>query len=146
MDNYENKLVPNKKISDLRPGDKNVDVKIILVNRGTQRKLKSDVKITQFQVSDQSGSILCNFFDETGSGLSEGDILFLKTAYASIFKNQMILYTSKPGYGQVIKLGEFFMTFSDTPNMSLIPWKKERDDKTGQEKFVIDEEELQQPV
>lgn len=128
---------PNKKISDLKPGDKNLDMKVILVNLISRNSIKKDFRITQFLVADPSGSIFCNFFDDTGDNLNEGDIIFLKTSYASIFKNNLILYASKPGIGQVIKMGEFFMSFSEIPNMSLVPWRKERDEK-GLDIYVLD--------
>ncbi len=117
MENMQ--FVPNKKICDLNPGDKNIDIKIILLQLISKNKLKNDLKITQYLVADNSGSILCNFFDDVGDSFNEGDILFLKSAYATKFKNNLILYTSKPGMGRIFKLGEFFMTFTETPNMSL---------------------------
>ncbi len=131
-------LVPNKKVSDIKPGDKNIDIKLILVNLRERNLLKKDLKITQFHVADHSGSIFCNFFDDVGDILNEGDIIFLKGAYASIFKNNLILYTSKPGMGQIIKFGEFFMNYSEIPNISLVRWKKEKDEKTGLDIFVLD--------
>lgn len=136
--NPEANLVPNKRVCDLKPGDKNIEIKVILITQISRNKLKSDTKITQFLVADNTGSILCNFFDETGDLLNEGDIIFLKGAYASIFKGKLILYASKLGSGQVIKVGEFFMTFSETPNLSSLMWKKERDEKTGLDVFVVD--------
>ncbi len=112
-------FISNKKIADIKPGDKNIDIKIILLQFISKNKLKNDQKITQYLVADNSGSIFCNFFDDVGDFLNEGDILFLKTAYATKFKNTLILYTSKPGMGKVYKLGEFFMTFNENPNMSM---------------------------
>ncbi len=114
-----NQFISNKKIIDINPGDKNIDIKVILIQFISKNRLKNDLQITQYLVADQSGSILCNFFEDVGDVINEGDILFLKTAYATKFKNTLILYTSKPGMGRVFKLGEFFMTFSETPNMSL---------------------------
>ncbi len=85
---------PNKNICELNPGDKNLDLKVMLIHQATKNKLK-DTKLTQFLAADQTGSILCNFFDEWGDKVKEGDILFLKTAYVSVYKNNMILYTSR---------------------------------------------------
>jgi hypothetical protein len=126
----------NKRICDIKPFDKNLDMQVILISLVSKNKLKNESKITQFLVGDNSGSILCNFFDETGDKLNEGDIIFLKGSYASIFKNKLILYTGKPGFGQVIKIGEFFMTFSELPNLSNILWRKDKDPRTGYEIFV----------
>lgn len=134
--NTEQNLVPNMSIGNIKPGDKNLDLQVILISHVSKNKLKSDSTITQFLVGDQSGSILCNFFDKTGDVLNEGDIIFLKCCYASIFKNKLILYTGKPGFGQVIKLGEFFMPYSEEPNLSNTFWNKEKDEKTGYDIFV----------
>jgi hypothetical protein len=133
----DGEYISNKKISDLRPFDKNIDIKVILLQLISRSKLKSEVKITTFLVADHSGSIHCNFFEDVGDILSEGDIIFIKSGYATIFKNNLILYTSKPGLGQIIKIGEYFMTFSEIPNMSVVPWRKEKDER-GNEIYVID--------
>jgi hypothetical protein len=133
----EGEYISNKKIIDIKPYDKNIDIKIIMLQLISKNKLKNEVTITQFQVADYSGSIYCNFFDDVGDRLNEGDILFLKSAYATIFKNNLILYTSKPGLGQIIKIGEYFMIFTEIPNMSLVPWRKEKDER-GNEIYVVD--------
>lgn len=87
-------LKTNKTICELNPGDKNLDLKIMLIHQATKNKLK-ETKLTQFLAADQTGSILCNFFDEWGDKVKEGDILFLKSAYVSVYKNNMILYSSR---------------------------------------------------
>ena len=79
----------------MKPYDKNVDLKVILIQQTIKNRLKSDSKLTQFLVGDNSGSILCNFFDEWGDRVKEGDIVFLKGGYVSVYKNQMVLYTSR---------------------------------------------------
>jgi hypothetical protein len=133
----EGEFIPNRKISELKPYDKNIDVKIILLQLMTRSKLKSDVKMTQFLVADPSGSILCNFFEDVGDALNEGDIIFIKSGYATLFKNNLVLYTPKPGNGQIVKMGEYFMHFNEIPKMSDLLWRKDKDER-GQEIFVID--------
>jgi len=118
--NSDFNFVSNKRVSDIKAGDKNIEIKVIVISQISRNKLKSDTKITQFLVADNYGSILCNFFDETGDKLNEGDIIFLKGSYASLFKNRLILYSSKLGFGQVFKIGEFFMTYNENPYMSEI--------------------------
>ncbi len=128
--------ITNKRIIDIKPGDKNLDIQLILLGLTHRGKLKNESKLTQFLVADNSGSILCNFFDDVGDLLDEGDIIYLKCCYASMFKEKMILYCGRPGYGQVVKLGSFFMTHSDFPNMSEIAWRKYIDERTGQEIYI----------
>lgn len=132
-------LIPNKRIIELKPGDKNLDLCFILVQLKSRNKLKNDLKITQFLVADESGSILCNFFDDVGLKLQEGDIIFLKGCYASVFKGHLILYASRPGYGQVIKMGEFFMIYNDSINLSERNWLEIEDEKTGMKSFRLEE-------
>lgn len=91
MDN----LKPNKTIFQLKPHDKNLDLKVMLIEQKFRNRLKGEMKLTQFLAADTTGSILCNFFDEFGDRVKEGDILFLKGAYVSVFQNQLILYTNR---------------------------------------------------
>ena len=117
--NPDNQMVQlEKKIIDIHPGDKNIDLIVILISYITKTKLKNDKQITQYQVGDDTGSILCNFYDDVGDKITEGDILILKGSYATIFKNHLVLYTAKPGFGSITKINEFFMTFSEYPNLS----------------------------
>ena len=102
----------NKKIIDIQPGDKGIDIIIILIEYLNKTTIKNGSHITQYLVGDDTGCIQCNFYDEIG------DILFLSGAYASIFKQHLILYTAKYGLGKIIKLNEFFMIFSKIPNLS----------------------------
>jgi len=134
----EYNLTTNKRVAEIKPGDKNLDIRIMILAQISKNTLKNEQKIRQFLVADSSGSIYCNFFDEVGENMNEGDVIFLKNAYASVFKNNLILYANKPGYGQVVKLGEYFMTFNEIPNLSLASWRKEVDDKTGLITYVLE--------
>ena len=117
--NLDNQMVQReKKVIDIHPGDKNIDLVVILITYITKTKLKNDKQITQYQVGDDTGSILCNFYDDVGDKINEGDILILKGSYATVFKNHLVLYTAKPGFGSITKINEFFMTFSEYPNLS----------------------------
>lgn len=127
----------NKKIIDLIPGDKNLDIKLILINFNSRNKIQ-DTVISQFIAADHSASIWINIYGEPGLNLKEGDIIFLKGAYTSLFKDNMILYTAKPGFGKLIKLGEFFMQFNDSLNLSLFSWKKEKSEKTNLDVYILE--------
>ena len=117
--NLDNQMVQReKKVIDIHPGDKNIDLVVILITYITKTKLTNDKQITQYQVGDDTGSILCNFYDDVGDKINEGDILILKGSYATVFKNHLVLYTAKPGFGSITKINEFFMTFSEYPNLS----------------------------
>lgn len=124
----------NKKMIDVRPGDKNIDILVILIQQMSKNKLKNDKQITQFLVADDTGSILCNFYDSIGDIINEGDIILLTGAYASVFKNHLILYSGKSGFGRIIKVDEYFMTFSDTPNLSEVLYK-DKDEQERNQKY-----------
>ena len=113
-----NNLKANKKVVEIKNGDKNIDIKVILIKFIASNNLKNGNKITTFLVGDESGSIHCNFFDNVSNYIKEGDILFITGAYSSLFDNHIVLYQPKIGHGHVTKIGEFFFTFSLKPNIS----------------------------
>ena len=111
-------IKPNKKIKDIKKGDKNINIIVILIEYLSKTSVKNGKYITHYLIADETGSIQCNFFDEIGDKIQEGDILYITGAYASLFKHHLVLYNAKPGFGQVGKIDEFFMSFSKTPNLS----------------------------
>ena len=115
-----NNFKENKKVVEIKNGDKNIDIKVILIKFIRSNNLKSGGKITTFLVGDESGSIYCNFYDNVSNFIKEGDILYITGAYSSLFENQIVLYQPKIGYGHVTKIGEFFFSFSLKPNISEI--------------------------
>lgn len=118
MNNQTENGEPMKKIKDIIKGEKNIEIIVILIKFVTKTTTKNEQKISQFLVGDETGCIQCNFFDETGSKLTEGDIIHLKGAYATTFKTHLVLYSPKQGRGFIEKIGEFFQIFSLTPNLS----------------------------
>jgi hypothetical protein len=43
-----NQFISNKKIIDINPGDKNIDIKVILIQFISKNRLKNDLQITQY--------------------------------------------------------------------------------------------------
>ena len=125
-----------KSIVQLVPNDKNLNLTFLLVEKKHPVRLKRDSVIYPFLVADNTGSIVCNFFDEIGEQLKESDIINVQNAYASLYKNQMSLYPAKASVGKTMKVGEFFMLFNTEPNMSSFVWKVEKDEKTGLDVFI----------
>ena len=62
-----NNLKENKKVVEIKNGDKNIDIKVIIIKFYRSNILKSGGKITTFLVGDESGSIYCNFFDNVSN-------------------------------------------------------------------------------
>jgi hypothetical protein len=68
-------------------------------------------------VADQTGKINCNFYGEVGEKLRPGDIVYLMSAFTSVYKDHMVLYQSSKG--GAYRLRDFFFVFNNSgPNMS----------------------------
>ena len=113
----EMEIKTNKKVAEIKSGDKNIDIQVILIKLLEVHKIKNGT-ITTFLVGDETGSIHCNFFDNVSQYIKEGDILYITGAYSTLFNNQIVLYQPKKDYGFVIKNDEFFFPFSLKPNIS----------------------------
>ena len=107
----------NKKVRDIKIGDKNLDIQVIVIQLIKKENIKNGC-ITTYLVGDETGSIYCNFFDNVSEYIKDGDVLYITGAYSSLFNGQIILYQPKNGYGFVKKIYEFFFLFSLEPNIS----------------------------
>ena len=116
-----NSRIEFTKISDLRPCMNKINcIFVVLEKLVLVTQTKADASIHHCFVADQSGSIHLCAWDLQGESLQQGDIIRLLGGYCSIFKNSLVLYSGK--YGQIEKIGEFMMSFSEVPNMSLMGW------------------------
>ena len=112
-------------ISSITPNDKNIEMRMILLEKLGAISLKSGDIIHQFLVADQTGSIKCNFFGEHGHQLKPGDIVYMSGIYATLYKETTLtLYTGKRS--KVYKIGEFFMSFVEEPRMSETVWERDQ--------------------
>ena len=114
----------NSTISCLLPGKKNLNLIFIVLERKKIIKIKSDQQIYVYLVADKSGSILANFFDEIGELIKEGDILYVSSAYCSLHKGQLLLYSPKLNHGTILKIDEYSLAFTETPFLSEDYWEK----------------------
>ncbi|XP_030638705.1 nucleic acid binding protein 1b [Chanos chanos] len=106
----------NTLIKDLKPGLKNVNVVFIVLEIGRVTKTKDGHEVRSCKVADKTGSITVSVWDEAGSFIQTGDIIRLTRGYASLFKGCLTLYSGRAGDLQ--KIGEFCMVFSEVPNFS----------------------------
>lgn len=107
---------PVANIKDLRPGLKNLNVLFIVLEIGKPTRTRDGHDVRSCKVADKSGSVNISIWDDLGSDLMTGDICKLTKGYAAIWKGCLTLYTGKGG--EIHKIGEFCMQFSETPNMS----------------------------
>lgn len=103
-------------IKDLRPGLKNLNIIFIVLEIGKPNRTKDGHDVRSCKVADKSGSINISVWDEAGDLLQTGDICRLTKGYASMWKGSLTLYTGKGG--DIHKIGEFCMQFTETPNWS----------------------------
>ncbi|CAK6963690.1 SOSS complex subunit B2 isoform X2 [Scomber scombrus] len=103
-------------IKDVKPGSKNLNIVFIVLEIGRVTKTKDGHEVRSCKVADKSGSIAISVWDELGSLIQAGDIIKLTRGYASIWKGCLTLYTGRGGDLQ--KIGEFCMVYSEVPNFS----------------------------
>ncbi|XP_067891762.1 SOSS complex subunit B2-like [Heterodontus francisci] len=103
-------------VKDIKPGMKNLNVIFIVLEIGRVTKTKDGHEVRSCKVADKTGSITISVWDEVGSLIQPGDIIRLTRGYASMWKNCLTLYTGRGGDLQ--KIGEFCMVYSEVPNFS----------------------------
>lgn len=103
-------------IRDLKPGMKNLSIIFIVLEIGRPNMTKEGHEVRTCKVADRSGSINVSVWDEPGTCIQQGDICKLTKGYASLWKGCLTLYTGKGG--EIQKIGEFCLPFSETPFMS----------------------------
>ncbi|XP_056611693.1 SOSS complex subunit B2 isoform X1 [Triplophysa dalaica] len=122
-------------IKDVKAGSKNLNIVFIVLEIGRVTKTKDGHEVRSCRVADKSGSIAISVWDELGTLIQPGDIIRLTRGYASIWKGSLTLYTGRGGDLQ--KIGEFCMVYSEVPNFSEpnpeLLAKAKQQNKTGKE-------------
>ncbi|XP_069589998.1 SOSS complex subunit B2 [Ranitomeya imitator] len=111
--------VPNDSyvsIKDIKTGQKNLNVIFIVLEIGRVTKTKDGHEVRSCKVADKTGSITVSVWDEIGSLIQPGDIIRLTRGYASLWKGCLTLYSGRGG--ELQKIGEFCMVYSEVPNFS----------------------------
>ncbi|KAK7119873.1 hypothetical protein R3I94_021645 [Phoxinus phoxinus] len=103
-------------VKDIKPGLKNLNVIFIVLETGRVTKTKDGHEVRTCKVADKTGSISISVWDEVGGLIQAGDIIRLTKGYASVFKGCLTLYTGRGG--ELQKIGEFCMVYSEVPNFS----------------------------
>ncbi|XP_053327635.1 SOSS complex subunit B2 [Spea bombifrons] len=103
-------------IKDIKTGQKNLNVVFIVLEIGRVTKTKDGHEVRSCKVADKTGSITISVWDEIGSLIQPGDIIRLTRGYASMWKGCLTLYSGRGG--EIQKIGEFCMVYSEVPNFS----------------------------
>ncbi|NWX86399.1 SOSB2 protein, partial [Nothoprocta pentlandii] len=83
---------------------------------GRVTKTKDGHEVRSCKVADKTGSINISVWDDVGNLIQPGDIIRLTKGYASLWKGCLTLYTGRGG--ELHKIGEFCMVYSEVPNFS----------------------------
>lgn len=103
-------------LKDIRPAQKSLNVVFIVLEIGKPTRTKDGHDVRSVKVADKTGCMNISIWDDAGDLMQTGDICKLTKGYASMWKGCLTLYTGKGG--EVHKIGEFCMQFTETPNMS----------------------------
>ena len=84
-------------------------------------------------VADETAAVHYQFWGEECDAFQPGDIIQLHNGIFSYQRNNLVLRAGKRG--KVEKVGEFIMSYVETPNMSEIKWVP---DPSNPKKYVQD--------
>ncbi|VVC41342.1 Nucleic acid-binding, OB-fold [Cinara cedri] len=117
--NKQKSIIPDTPltlIKDIQNNMNNITVMCIVLDVNPAVPLKDNHEVRTVKVADSSASINFSVWDEAGAILFPGDIIRIHRAYAIYFRNCLTLYVGKNG--EIEKIGDFIMTFSESINMS----------------------------
>ncbi|KAH3758808.1 hypothetical protein Pelo_9409 [Pelomyxa schiedti] len=100
------------RICDLIPGLFNVECTFIVLEKKDQKPSKEGHVVHSFLVADNSGTVIACIWD-SGDTIQPSDIICMRGGTTTLWNGRIQLVTSKTGSLQ--RIGEFTMTFSDTP-------------------------------
>ncbi|XP_061354567.1 uncharacterized protein LOC133299144 [Gastrolobium bilobum] len=97
----------------------NIDTKFILLEKG-RTTLEGQNKMCLALVADETAAVHFQLWGDECNAFEPGDIIYLTNGIFSYQRNNLILRAGKRG--KIEKIGEFTMSFVETPNMSEIHW------------------------
>ncbi|XP_078287397.1 SOSS complex subunit B1 isoform X1 [Rhinoraja longicauda] len=116
MVSCEGRMSSDTYVKDIKAGLKNLNLLFIVLEIGRVTKTKDGHQVRTCKVADKTGCINISVWDDVGELIQAGDIIRLTRGYASIWKGCLTLYTGRGGDLQ--KVGEFCMQYSEVPNFS----------------------------
>lgn len=97
LDSFKNLV----QISSLRPYDKNVDCRFVVVSQVEAKSTKEGGTVYEILVADESGSMLATFWDDQGAAMKPGDVILMRAGLVTIFKGHLRLACK---HGSLIKI------------------------------------------
>ena len=105
-------------IKDLEPNQKAINLHVIVLEVTRPNTTKDGNEVRTVRIADKTGSINLSVWNEHGSVLRDGDILRLNGCFTQVWKNSLQVKISNKG--QIIKCGDFMMTFNESLDMSIL--------------------------
>lgn len=103
-----------KKIINIIPKDKNIDIIFIVLELKTKSRTNSRGKCEElwtFKIADETGSIFLNVYGDEAKHVQPSDILRL-TEGISFEVNNCIFISNK--FGEIEKIGSFCMSYVES--------------------------------
>ncbi|GER29164.1 SOSS complex subunit B1 [Striga asiatica] len=97
----------------------NINVKFILLDKG-RVTLEGQHKTCLALAADETAAVHFQLWGPECDAFEPGDIIHLVNGIFSYNRNNLVLRAGKRGKAE--KVGEFTMTFVETPNLSEIRW------------------------
>jgi len=90
------------KVASLKPGLRNLDITVKIVNIGASRTIPSrrtgkEHLVAEALVGDETGSVILTLWDDQIKKFKAGDTIEIENGYTSIFKGSLRLNTGRSG-------------------------------------------------
>ena len=105
-------------IAMLKPNQSNLELMFIILEKLRDRRTKTNVLITTYLVADSTGSVHCNFYEDFGAELQEGDIVYANGYTTNLYNSRLVLYQGKVSKSFII--GKFMLEYTTEPHMSAV--------------------------
>lgn len=110
----------SKKVEELNPGSRSVDVLVKVVElypvRDVTTKDGSSHKVAEALVGDETGSVILSLWDDAASGAQAGKMIQVRNGYISLYKGNMRLNIGK--YGTMEETAEVIGEVNTENNIS----------------------------
>ncbi|KAK7250466.1 hypothetical protein RIF29_32925 [Crotalaria pallida] len=108
------------KLKDIAPAaENNIETKFIILEKG-KISAEAQNKSCLALVADETAAVHFQLWGDECDAFEAGHIIHLTHGIFSYRRNNLVLRAGKRG--KVEKIGEFTMSFVETPNMSEIQW------------------------
>ncbi|CAI4224979.1 unnamed protein product [Auanema sp. JU1783] len=105
------------KIHQLVPQMTGVNIQFIVIELGQLFRTISGDTIQTLKVADTTGSVTLSLRSpDLIEAFQPGDIIKLKNGYTNVHRGSLTLSCGRNG--ECLRIGEFFMGYTETPNMS----------------------------